>query len=215
MVVTATVLQERIEEIAGRFAIERPERQLRRSLERIAEWDGHGMAATQSHGFEFKGYPATRFAWTGELRNATARGAGASVSCYFAAVITGILDAAIETARQQLDRKRGSLRPFEQVEWMRAENEAWLAAQALEGMLRAVDGKGPAALLETLRGKTVIAELAESLTGRLCKVIGGGSVGRASPFGFWFEDVRALGFLRPPWGLAFDTLLQLSSPPEP
>jgi hypothetical protein len=36
--------------------------------------------------------------------------------------------------------------------------------------------------------------------------MGGGTFARHSPFGFWFEDVRALGFLRPPWGLAFDAL---------
>ena len=28
-----------------------------------------------------------------------------------------------------------------------------------------------------------------------------------SSFGNWFEDVRALGFLRPPWGLAYDGLI--------
>src|SRR3989442_1109251 len=29
----------------------------------LAEWDGHGMIATQSHTFGFADYPATRFAW--------------------------------------------------------------------------------------------------------------------------------------------------------
>ena len=29
----------------------------------VGEWDGHGMIATQSHGFVFEAYPATRFAW--------------------------------------------------------------------------------------------------------------------------------------------------------
>jgi hypothetical protein len=32
----------------------------------------------------------------------------------------------------------------------------------------------------------------------------------ASPFASWFEDVRALGFLRPPWGLAYDNLFLTS-----
>jgi hypothetical protein len=41
-------------------------------------------------------------------------------------------------------------------------------------------------------------------------VLGGGTFSRSSPFGFWLEDVRALGFLRPPWGLAYEQLLQLS-----
>jgi hypothetical protein len=46
------------------------------------------------------------------------------------------------------------------------------------------------------------------MTARLCKVLGGGTFHRASPFGSYFEDVRALGFLRPPWGLAFDQLFE-------
>jgi hypothetical protein len=70
-------------------------------------------------------------------------------------------------------------------------------------MLRAVEEER-AALRNALLGKTAIAELAESALGRICKVIGGGTYSRTSPFGFWYEDVRALGFLRPPWGLAFD-----------
>ena len=57
-----------------------------------------------------------------------------------------------------------------------------------------------------LIGKAAIAELAESVMLRICKVIGGGSYSRHSPYGFWLEDVRALGFLRPPWGLAFDQI---------
>ncbi|MFP6658947.1 MAG: hypothetical protein VB853_12260, partial [Pirellulales bacterium] len=62
--------------------------------------------------------------------------------------------------------------------------------------------------LEVLQGKTAIAELAEVMLGRLCKVAGGSSFSRRSPFGFWFEDVRALGFLRPPWGLAYQNLIE-------
>jgi hypothetical protein len=58
-----------------------------------------------------------------------------------------------------------------------------------------------------LRAKVAGARLAESCLGRLCKVLGGGTYARHSPFGHWFEDVRALGFLRPPWGLAFDNLI--------
>ena len=180
-------------------------------MQLIAPWDGHGMAATQSHAFEFDHYPATRFAWPRELRNATVRGAGAPVSCYFTAVIAGVVDSAMAAARPQIERKRSSLRPYELVEWARAENEAWLIEQALEGMLRAVEARGSDALLETLRGKTAIAELAESVMARICKVIGGATFGRSSPFGFWYEDVRALGFLRPPWGLAFDNLAQMGA----
>jgi len=97
------------------------------------------------------------------------------------------------------------LRPYEQVEWTRAESEAWLAAQAYEGMLRAVESK-PLPNREVLIGKESVADLAESCLLRICRVLGGGTFSRRSPFGHWFEDVRALGFLRPPWGLAYDAL---------
>jgi hypothetical protein len=105
-------------------------------------------------------------------------------------------------------KRRDDLRPYEQVEWARVENEAWLMEQAYESMLRAVETKGSDAALDTLHAKTAIAEIAESLTGRISRVIGGGTFHRASPFGWAFEDVRALGFLRPPWSLAFDSIVE-------
>ena len=37
-----------------------------------------------------------------------------------------------------------------------------------------------------------------------------GTFSQRSPFARWFEDVRALGFLRPPWGLAYDGLFATS-----
>lgn len=177
----------------------------------VAAWDGHGMIATQSHAFEFADFPATRFAWPGNLRGLQA-GCGPFIGCCFTAVIVGIVETALATARQQIERKRGSLRAYEQVEWARAEMEGWLIQQAFEGMLRAIEAQDGAPLA-ILRGKTAIAELAESLLGRLCKVLGGGTYARQSPFGCWFEDVRALGFLRPPWGIAFDRLFEDTWPP--
>lgn len=175
----------------------------------LAEWDGHGMAATQSHAFEFTSFPAERFAWPGQLR-AASLASGALVSCCFTAVIVGVVDAAIAAAGEQLVPKRPTLRAYELTEWTAAQNEAWLVRQAFEGMLRSVEARGAAALLDASRGKAAIAGLAESLLGRICRVVGGATFSRRSPFGFWFEDVRALGFLRPPWGLAFDTILELS-----
>ena len=71
-------------------------------------------------------------------------------------------------------------------------------------------GDQPRSLYATLRGKEAVAELAESSLGRLVRVLGGGSYSRRSPFASWFEDVRALGFLRPPWGLAYDSLFLTS-----
>lgn len=180
-----------------------------------APWDGHGMAATQSHGMRFQDFPATRFAWPGGLATLQAN-AGPFVGVLFTAVITGIVDAAVDTARVQLAPKSDTLRPYEQVEWAHARNEAWLIGQAYEGMLRAIERAGDsdaaevAARDEVLQGKTAIAGLAETALTRLCRVMGGGSYARYSPFGFWFEDVRALGFLRPPWALAYDRLVAAS-----
>ena len=171
-----------------------------------APWDGHGMQATQSHAFAFDSIAAIRIAWPGNWK-ALADAAGPFISTIFTAVILGIVDEAIDCARQNLARKKDSLRPYEQVEWVRAEMEAWLAVQAYEGMLRAVESE-IAPLPFVLRGKLAASELAESVLRRICRVMGGGTFARQSPYGFWFEDVRALGFLRPPWGLAFDALYE-------
>ncbi len=177
----------------------------------VAEWNGHGMIATQSHAYEFKEYPATRSAWQGNWREIS-EAQGGFIGCCFTSVIVGIVETAVEAARRQIERKRGSLRPLEQVEWARAEMEGWLVLQAYEGMLRAIEQRGVAPL-EVIRAKTAIAELAESALRRICIVLGGGVYARHAPFGFWYEDVRALGFLRPPWGLAFDRLIEAATAP--
>lgn len=175
-------------------------------LQLIAEWDGMGMAATQSHAMRLEGCPAIRLAWDGPLEEIT-RAAAPLISSLFTAVILGVLDEAIHTARLQLGPKADTLRPYEQVEWSRAELDHWLAVQAFEGALRAVEsGDHPRSLHATLRAKEAVAELAEASLGRLARVIGGGTFSRRSPFASWSEDVRALGFLRPPWGLAYDNL---------
>ena len=133
----------------------------------------------------------------------------------FTAVVLGVLDEAVATARRQLGPKADSLRAYERVEWARAEMDHWLAVQAYEGALRAVEaGDHLRASYAGIRAKEAVAELAESCLQRLTRVIGGGTFARRSPFSAWFEDVRALGFLRPPWGLAYDSLF-LSSFLEP
>jgi alkylation response protein AidB-like acyl-CoA dehydrogenase len=175
-------------------------------LRLTAEWDGMGMAATQSHAMRLEGCPAIRFAWDGPLEEIT-RAAGPLISTMFTAVVLGVLDEAIETAKRQLGPKADALRPYEQVEWSRAELDHWLAVQAYEGALRAVEsGDLARSAHATLRAKEAVAELAETSLGRVTRVIGGGTFSRRSPFASWFEDVRALGYLRPPWGLAFDNL---------
>jgi alkylation response protein AidB-like acyl-CoA dehydrogenase len=176
-----------------------------RGMTLLAPWEGHGMTATQSHGMSFEGFPATRFAWPGSWRR-LADAAGPFVATTFTAVILGVVEAAIATARGVLADRADSLRPYEQVEWVNAEQDAWLMRQAYEGMLRAVETQ-PAPLPAVLLGKTAAARLAEDCLRRLTRIMGGGTFARHSPFGFWFEDVRALGYLRPPWGLAYDALI--------
>jgi alkylation response protein AidB-like acyl-CoA dehydrogenase len=175
-----------------------------------AEWDGVGMAATQSHAMRFERCPAVRCAWDGPLEELTLA-AGPMIACLYTAVILGVLDEAVRTAKAQLGPKAGTMRPYEQVEWSRAELDHWLAVQAYEGALRAVEAGDPfRSLHAALRAKESVAELAESSLGRIVRVIGGGTFSRRSPFASWFEDVRALGFLRPPWGLAYDNLFLTS-----
>jgi len=171
-----------------------------------APWDGHGMQATQSHALAFDGIAATRVAWPGNWK-ALADAAGPFIGTIFTAVILGIVDEAVGCARQNLIPKKDSLRAYEQVEWVHAEMEAWLAVQAYEGMLRAIESE-VSPMPAVLRGKLAVSELAESVLRRICRVMGGGTFARQSPYGFWFEDVRALGFLRPPWGLTFDALYE-------
>jgi alkylation response protein AidB-like acyl-CoA dehydrogenase len=176
----------------------------------LAPWDGVGMAATQSHAMRLERCPATRMAWDGPITDVTLA-AAPLVANLFTAVVLGVLDEAVETARAQLAAKASGLRAYEQVEWTRAEMDHWLAVQAFEGAIRTVStGEPGPALHATLRAKQSVAELAETTLGRLARVIGGGTFSRRSPFSAWFEDVRALGFLRPPWGLAYDGLFATS-----
>jgi alkylation response protein AidB-like acyl-CoA dehydrogenase len=167
-----------------------------------ASWDGHGMAATQSHAFAFKEFPATRMAWPGQFR-LIQENTGGLTQCLF--VIVGVVEVALDTARQQVATRRDTLRAYERVEWSKAELEGWLIQQAYEGMLRAME-EDRDRRFHAVQAKTAIAELAESVLQRICRVIGGGTFSRSSPFGYWYEDVRALGFLRPPLGLSYDQL---------
>lgn len=173
-----------------------------RGMRLTAEWDGHGMTATQSHGFELTDVPATRVAWARPMERNSVQFATYGLAL-FTSVIVGVIDAAMEAAAPRIDARADALGAFERIEWVRASNEAWLIEQAFEGMLRAAEtGDRTSAL----RGKAVVSELAESVMTRVCRVMGGGTYARHSPFGFWFQDVRALGFLRPPWPLAYASL---------
>ena len=173
----------------------------------IAPWDGHGMTSTQSHGMVFDKFPATRLAFPGDDRRAILAGMDRPGGALFVAVITGIVETAVTTARQHLESKRDLMRSYERVEWAKVEMEAWLVQQAYEGMLREVE-IGSSRGRNSLLAKETVAELAESILVRISKVIGGSAYSRHTPYGFWLEDVRALGFLRPPWALAFDRVFE-------
>jgi alkylation response protein AidB-like acyl-CoA dehydrogenase len=174
-------------------------------LELRRAWDGYGMMATQSHAFLLDACPATRAASPDGFARAAPEVAQLT-PLLFTAVILGILDAATAAAQAMVAPKWRQLRPYEQVAWTQGSNQCWLAEQAFEGALRAVEG-GRAGALAAARCKLLVAELSESALALLARVIGGGSFSQSLPFGQWSQDVRALGFLRPPWGYAYDQLL--------
>lgn len=168
----------------------------------LAEWDGHGMTSTQSHGMMFTDFPVQRMAWKNDFANATKPGSIMGPAT-FVAVITGIVQIAVITARASILKNVDTLRPYDKVEWTNIEKEAWLIEQAYEGMLRDIEtNDSPSVGI----AKLAVAELADSIMTKICRVVGGGSFARKSPFGFWGQDVKALGFLRPPWPLAYDLL---------
>lgn len=172
----------------------------------LAEWDGMGMTATQSHAFRFTDYPATKTV-SGEILARCAPSSSQVSNLLFTGVILGVADNALTFARGKLDGKIESMRAFEQVEWIRCQNELWLAEQAYEGALRAIESGAPDAVKAAVRCKVTCAELVESALSRMSKVVGGASYSRAMPLAQWVEDVKALGFLRPPLPLAYDQLL--------
>jgi alkylation response protein AidB-like acyl-CoA dehydrogenase len=177
----------------------------------LAEWDGHGMLATQSHSFRFENVAATRIAHAGQLPE-IARRTGSFISCLFTAVIVGIVEVALETARAKLSGRK--LAAYEAVTWQQAQADGWLLQQAFEGMVRAVETLDDPRR-DCLQGKTACAELAEKCLSQIARVLGGGAFHRSSPLGYWQADVRALGYLRPPWGLAYATLIAGDPGTEP
>ena len=178
-------------------------------LKLIAEWDGMGMAATQSHAMRLEGAPAVRLAWNGA--RADHRAAGPLIASLFTAVILGVLDEAIGTAREQL-RTEG--RPAARLRTGRVVTSRAGPLGRGAGVRGRPAGhrrrRSGDAFHAALRAKEAVAELAEAALLRITRVLGGGTFSQRSPFAHWFEDVRALGFLRPPWGLAYDNLFATS-----
>jgi alkylation response protein AidB-like acyl-CoA dehydrogenase len=177
-------------------------------LTMTAEWDGHGMCATQSHAFRLNGMPATPMAWPGAAVKAGPV-TNQLAACLFTAVVLSIVEGAVEMATQKLSPRKNEMRSFERVGWSEIVNQAWTMRQVLNGMIAAVESgnNGEAA---AARGKAVVADSAESCMAQLGRVVGGGAFSRSAPYGQWAQDVRALGFLRPPWGLAFDQLFDMA-----
>ena len=126
-----------------------------------------------------------RMAYEGELVTIT-RNAGPFIATIFTAVVLGVVDEAVSVAKEQVRSRAENLRPFEQVEWARAEQEHWVAMQAYEGALRAIEsGDTDRAVHGSLRAKEAVAELAEQTLSRLvvCSVAERSPAARPSPTG--------------------------------
>ncbi len=175
-------------------------------------WDGMGMKATQSHAVMLEGVEGVAWAWPGSIARSSAV-AGALGLAMFCGVITAVVDAAMIEAELRLTGK--VLRPYEDVEWTHAQIEHWMLTQANEGLVRTVaTERAHVAALAAMKAKMGMAVLAESILGRVSRTVGGGAFSMSSPFATWNEDVRALGYLRPPWALAFDQLISARQPSD-
>ncbi len=179
-------------------------------LRLAAPWRGHGMKSTNSHAFEFTNFPATRVAWPGHQAEIMAANSGLG-GMSWCSVIAGIVDVALDYTRERLraTRSQGSnLRAFQQVEWTLAEQEAFLIERAWEGTLQELE-RGIINRRTILMTKEAVARLSESALSRMCKLTGGSAYTWYCPLGGWLQDVQALGYLRPPWALAFDNLYNM------
>jgi len=178
-----------------------------KGLTMVRAWDGLGMAATQSHAFRFEDVQVARHGLQGGALDLLPQIAP-TLGVMFSAVIMGILDAAQVEAKRILGKRAQRLSSFEQSSWIEAEMQIWLAQKAFEGMSRSI-GRDDAGL-EVLYGKLAVADLSERALASLCHALGGSSLSKSSPFGQWMQDVRALGYLRPPRALShariFETL---------
>lgn len=169
----------------------------------IRPWDGHGMCGTQSHAFRLDNCPAVR-ADAGQPFNVARPQISNLSAVLFCAVIAGVLDEAFDYALERLANKQDGMRALERVELVAANNEHWQAITLFEA---ARDKMGtPGGVAHAHQAKYAMALHAENALNRLSKVVGGSSFGRSSPLGQWAQDVKALGFLRPPWALQNDQL---------
>ncbi len=170
----------------------------------VREWDGMGMKATQSHAVLLDGVIGFPWAWQGSLIESAPVTGTLSLAMY-CSVIAAVCDAAMAEAERRLAGR--SLRPYEDVSSTQAQIDHWMLTQAMRGLAATLSTEqAPVTLLAATKAKLGMAALAESLMSQICRAVGGGAFSASSPFASWYEDVRALGYLRPPWALAFDQL---------
>ncbi len=174
-------------------------------LKMVRAWDGMGMAATQSHAFRFDDVRVERHGLQGLALDLLPQ-IGPVIGFMFSAVFVGILDAAAAEAQRLLGKRAQRLSGFEQASWVKAQNQIWLAQQAFEAMARSMETAS--AGTDVLHGKLAIADLAETALNGISHAVGGASLSQASPFGQWMQDVRALGYLRPPRALSHTRILE-------
>lgn len=176
------------------------------------EWDGIGMKATQSHASMLDGVVGEIWAWPGSIV-AGSPTAGALGLGLFCGVVLSVVDVAMDEARRRLTGR--DLRPYEDVAWAQAEVDHWMLTQAQRGLVHTIaTGSTSDASAGAVKAKLGMAELAESVMRNVTRAVGGGAFSQSSPFASWFEDVRALGYLRPPWALAFDQVINSLQPDE-
>ena len=143
-------------------------------------WPGHDRYAESR--VCVHGYPATRVAWPGNVQ-ALAAAAQPLFRCCFTAVFVGIVETAVSTARKRLRSARGCTVRASRI---RARRAGCVVGRAgVRRQLRAMEGGTSGAARATVLGKLAVAELAESVLTRLCRVIGGGTFSHSSPFGNW------------------------------
>ena len=174
-----------------------------------AEWDGAGMAATQSHAMRLESCPATRIAWDGPVQDLAAA-AGPMIASVFTAVVLGVLDEAIATARQQLQPK---------VDTLRAVRAGGVGACGDGALVGGAGVRGRLAVRRGRRPRVAVGAASEGSGGRAGRVVAAAD----DPRHRRRHVLPALSVrlmvrgrprprlpARPPWGLAYDVLLATS-----
>ncbi len=175
-------------------------------------WDGMGMKATQSHAVSLDGAEAVALAWQEAIPVGSVYVAALGLGL-FCSVIAAVVDAAMAETDTRLRHR--VLRPFEDVAFAQATVDHWMLTQANRGVCHALQTESvEQAALAVTKAKMGMAATAESILANVSRAVGGGAFSASSPFASWYEDVRALGYLRPPWGLAFDQLIAANHPEE-